>query len=274
MIMIIDGHAHACGKYLNSQSIVKYLDEHRIDMVVLCGGEPNSVKDYSYPMLSNVFTGQGLGYFFNMIISMVIKINHAADHLDEQNKAVYELTKQLPNRVINAYWVNPTEKNCIDKLEQFYSVYNFRIIKLHQCWTQFDINSNQNKKIFSWANEHKIPVFIHLRSHDQVMEFVKNANQFSDTVFIVAHMIGLDYISQNLNGTNVYFDLSAPQLYSRNMLKKALNKFGAERLILGSDTPYGIDNISKVMSRLKQLSLSVEDIDLICGSNLAKLLLK
>lgn len=29
--MIIDGHAHACGSFNSGESIIKYLDFHRID---------------------------------------------------------------------------------------------------------------------------------------------------------------------------------------------------------------------------------------------------
>lgn len=53
--MIIDGHAHACGIYSNGNSIIKYLDLHGIDMIVLCAGEPESNKNYDYPMLSDTF---------------------------------------------------------------------------------------------------------------------------------------------------------------------------------------------------------------------------
>lgn len=42
--MIIDGHAHACGSYNGIRSIEEALEKQKIDMVILCGGEPNSKK--------------------------------------------------------------------------------------------------------------------------------------------------------------------------------------------------------------------------------------
>ncbi len=84
--MIIDGHAHACGAYLTTENIEKYLVAHEIDKVVLCGGEPNSSKNYAYPMLSNLFKGQRLGYFFNKIICRVTMINYVANNIDEENE--------------------------------------------------------------------------------------------------------------------------------------------------------------------------------------------
>jgi len=270
--MVIDGHAHACGSYLTLEYIEKYLDEHGIDKVVLCGGEPNSRKNYSYPMISNIFKGQELGYFFNKIISKVTKASHVANHIDEQNEYVYNLSCQLPQRVINAYWVNPLDDDYMDKLQKKYQTYKFKMIKLHQCWTNFDISCEQCTAIFNWTTEHNVPVFIHLLSHEQVVKFVKVANKFKDTTFIVAHMIGSYYMSNTLKNQNVFFDLSAPQLYSLDILKRAINNFGVQRLLLGSDTPYGIDNIDKVRKNLSQLSLLDNEIALICGDNLAKLL--
>lgn len=270
--MIIDGHAHACGTYLTPENIEKYLVTHGIDKVVLCGGEPNSSKNYVYPMLSNLFKGQRLSYVFNKIISRVTKISNAANNIDEQNEFVYNLSCQLPQKVINAYWVNPLDDDCIHKLKEYYPIYKFKMIKLHQCWTNFDISCEQCTEVFEWATAHNLPIFIHLLSHEQVVKFVKIANKFKDTTFIVAHMIGADCMNDTLKNENVYFDLSAPQLYSIDILNRTVKNFGVQRLLLGSDTPYGINNIDKVRKKLIQLSLSDDEITLICGDNLAKLL--
>lgn len=270
--MIIDGHAHACGTYYSGESIIKYLDLHGIDMVVLCAGEPESNKNYSYPMLSDTFKSEKLGYFFNKIISVVTKISGVSNHIDDQNKVVYEMAREYPQRIVNTYWANPLEKDCIEKLNKYHSLYNFRMIKMHQCWNKFDICDKRSIEIIKWATEIDIPIFIHLLSEEQVLKFIEETNNFQNTTFIVAHMIGFEQINKNTKNTNVYYDLSAPQLYQSEMIKKAFNAVGSTRLILGSDTPYGIDNIPKIQNRLKKLSVSNKDLDNIMGDNLAKLL--
>ena len=70
--------------------------EHNIDKIVLCGGEPGSNKNYGYPMLSNLFRGSSLGYFFNKIICNIIKMSKVANHIDEQNEMVFKLACQMP----------------------------------------------------------------------------------------------------------------------------------------------------------------------------------
>lgn len=270
--MIIDGHAHACGVYLTEDSIKKYLSANRIDMVVLSGGEPNSNKNYAYPMLSNIFRGEKLGYFFNKIICKVTRLNNVAKHIEEQNEIVARLAEKVPDKIINTYWINPTDSECIEKLRTNYTKYHFKMLKMHQCWTDFNINAASCTVIFSWAQENNMPVFIHIISHEQVVLFADIANHFSDTTFIVAHMIGADYLSGVLRYKNVYFDLSAPQLYSIDILKRAVCNFGVDRLLLGSDTPYGTNNVDKVLSRLRKLALTDHEINLISGENLVKML--
>lgn len=270
--MIIDGHAHACGSFNSGESIIKYLDLHGIDKVVLCPGEPGSAKNYSYPMLSDIFKSENLVYFLNRIISFVTNISRVSNHIDEQNKFVYDISREHAQRIVNAYWANPLDDNCIQKLSDYYPVYKFRLIKMHQCWNKFDICEPKSVEVIKWAAEKNLPIFVHLLSEEQVLKFVKITNKFKDTKFIVAHMIGFEKISMNTQNDNLYYDLSGPQTYPTKIIKKALALVGSRRLILGSDTPYGIDNIQKIQNRLSQLSLSRKELDNIEWGNIANLL--
>ncbi len=51
--MIIDGHSHACGRYLTAEGIVKALDDSRVDKVVLVPGELKSRSEYSLPDIAS-----------------------------------------------------------------------------------------------------------------------------------------------------------------------------------------------------------------------------
>lgn len=270
--MIIDGHAHACGIYSNGDSVIKYLDLHGIDMVVLCAGEPESNKNYNFPMLADIFKSVNLVYFLNKIICLASKISRVFNHVDEQNKVVYHISREHPQRIVNAYWANPLDEDCLKKLNKYYSLYHFKMIKMHQCCNRFDIYDQKSIEIIKWATDKKISIFIHLLSEEQVLRFIKVTNSFQNTMFIVAHMIGFEKINKSTKNPNVYYDLSSPQIYPIKIVKKAFKAVGSTKLILGSDTPYGIDNIQKIQNRLKQLSLSQKDLDNIMGNNLAKLL--
>lgn len=269
--MVIDGHAHACGIYLTEESILKYLNSHNIDRVILCGGEPNSKKNYFYPLMSNIFRKETLSYNHNKLICKMVNLHKLSDYIEEQNHIVWKLASSQPEKIWNAYWVDPTDDSCMEKMENFYQTYGFRMIKLHQCWTDFDIQCKNCRRLFQWAAKNKIPVFIHIISYKQVIRFTSIANKYNNTKFIIAHLIGSETMYSRLQYSNVFFDLSSPQLYSVRMLKKALDNYGAERLILGSDAPYGIDNINKIKKRLKKLKITKRERKLIYGDTLNSL---
>ncbi len=131
--MIIDGHAHACGEYFDYESIIKMLDENKADKVVLCPGEINSKKTYGLPLLSERFPQKDFMFAVNRVIGFMTKLTGAAKHIDKQNRYVYELSQMSSGRIIQAYWINPLDRDCLSNLENNYQAYGFKLIKMHQC---------------------------------------------------------------------------------------------------------------------------------------------
>lgn len=222
--------------------------------------------------MSNVFKSDKLIYVFNKIIKFVIKKNKLSEHIDDQNKYVYEIAKNSNGRIINTYWVNPLEDDCLEKLNKYYELYRFKIIKAHQCWNDFSVLNKNFIAVVKWAREKRMPIFIHLKSKEEVLKFIDITNEFKEVVFIVAHMIGFNEISARSESSNLYFDLSAPQLYSFELLANAVNNLGSSKFIIGSDTPYGKDNIKINMERLKRLNLSKEELENILSKNIIEII--
>ncbi|GEM_PF-6745642 len=269
---MIDGHAHACGRLLTAEGINTYLNDNNLEAVVLCGGEPGSKRNYPYPMLSEIVAEERARFFINSMITRVIGLNGFAEHFDEENLHIWNLSRELPGRIFPAYWANPLETDCIEKMQAFFCSYPFAMIKLHQCWTAFDADSEVCTKLFQWAGDQGLPVFIHLSDSDQALRLVKMANRFRDTSIITAHMLWADEIIAGLEYQNVWFDLSSPQLYTTRTVQQVLADCGPKHLILGSDTPYGTHNIPLVLKRLGQFALTEEQLDQITKKNLAQLL--
>lgn len=149
--MIVDAHAHACGELHNLGGIENYIDNNKLDKLVLCPGEPKSIKNRSVPMICNIVKSENLGYRFNHIISLVTQLSGVSKSIDKQNEIISLLAKSNLNKIVQAYWVNPLEKNCIEKLEKNHKKYNFKIIKVHQCWHKFDVLSETVQKIVEWS---------------------------------------------------------------------------------------------------------------------------
>ena len=270
--MIIDGHAHACGEYFDYESIMKVLDENNADKVVLCPGEVNSKKSYGLPLLSKMFQQRDFMFGVNRVIGFVTKLSGAAKHIDDQNRYVHELAQMSSGRIIQAYWINPLDWDCLSTLENDYQAYGFKLIKMHQCWHPFDMASENVGKIFEWALLHQMPVFVHLSNRKQVKAFIQKANDHMDNTFIVAHLIGFEDIYAHTKNPNLYYEISPPPLIDVERLKNAIDQAGANKVILGSDTPYGKKNLQMNLNRIDAFDINEHEKNLIKGGNMYRLL--
>ncbi|MBB2183270.1 amidohydrolase family protein [Lachnospiraceae bacterium MD1] len=256
---------------LNTNQVLNYMNANNIDKVILTAGEPNSQKVYRLPYLAKVFTSSTLIYANNALTAMIIRISKMNRHIDQGNEKVALMAQECPEHIMNTYWINPIEENCIHKMDEFRRKYSFNMIKMHQCWTKFDMEDRRIDKVIEWAELYQIPVFIHLKSKDQVKKFILLTKKYHRVTFILAHLIGVEEFNRTI-GDNVYFDISCPSLHSVKMLKRAWSSFGAGRLLLGSDAPYGIDNINLAIRQLHEVGMNKDEIELVCYKNIQKLL--
>lgn len=274
--MIIDGHAHAAGVFLNGDNIIRILDENEVDYVILAGSaQLNSEKNEDLSLFSNLSGKYPFNfiYIINTIIKAINTLYNTSKKLDLGNQYVFNLVRQYPNRIIQFYWVNPKVRNVIEKINDSYKKYNFRGLKIHQCITRFDIKSENMQAIVEWAEDKEMPIFIHLYSKKDAIAMVKFAKNHEKVNFIIGHLIGLEvFIDLGLRQSNLFFDISCYQIISEAKIKLAIEKFGYERIIMGSDTPYGKENLKQIISLVHNLNLSDLEKEMILGGNLQRLL--
>jgi predicted TIM-barrel fold metal-dependent hydrolase len=111
------------------------------------------------------------------------------------------------------------------------------------------------REVLALAGEFKLPVNLHVtdpasrpytgRIETPLADFVRLAREFSQTTFILAHWGGmLPVVDASAGGTalpNVYYDTAAsPLLYDAGVWTRALPKFGADRVLFGSDYPLNL----------------------------------
>lgn len=271
--MIIDTHSHACGDYLNADSIIEILDKNKTDKTVLCPGQKGRKKNYNFPNLSELYPNKDLIYYVNTVISIATKLSGVSKHIEEQNYYVYTLCQNKPDRLLQKYWVKPNNKNIIQDIENDFLKYKFKLLKLHQCWTYFKFTSTYFKEITDWALNHNMPIFIHIKSRKDVLDLIEIIKERQDSIFIIAHLIGIEEFIKHFNILkNVYFEISTPQLIPIKKLNLAFEKFGSEKLLLGSDTPYGKDNLKLNIERVNRLNINQKEKDNILGNNIKRIL--
>ncbi|MFC1527499.1 amidohydrolase family protein [Candidatus Neomarinimicrobiota bacterium] len=273
--MIIDGHSHACGRFLTAESIVKTLNNSGVDKVVLVPGELNSTAEYSLPNIARLFPTLNVVKVTNCITLFVMKLTGKVKDIPAGNEYVFNLKMKIDgNKVIQFIWITKGIKNPSDYLEKMFVDWNFQGVKLHQGWETFSIDSDFFNEVANWAENHGLPLFIHLFSDKEVSKIIDYKRKHPKLILIVAHLFGLElFIKENFKDENLYFDTSTIQLISNFRLMKSIDFFGADKIMFGTDTPYGAkDNIHRNISRINNLEISSKDKDLILGLNLKRLL--
>ncbi len=271
--MIIDGHSHQGGEYRDMQSIISELDRLRVDKVVLCPADSERNDPVSIPGIGNRFNGPELNFVVNRFIRAAMAKENKWSAIERSNKKIFEMASLSGGRIIQFYWINPLKKGISGILEEKLDLWKFAGIKLHQACHPFTLKSGMFSDIAEFAASNNLPVFIHLYSKKDVLDFISVSGSIR-TNFIVGHLIGLEIFikEKKMTGDNIYFDISCPSLVSADRIVLAINEFGADKIIMGSDTPYGKSNLEQVLAIIRSLNLKEEEKEMILGNNLKNIL--
>jgi len=273
-MLIIDGHAHLGGEYKDLPAVLSTLDHLGIDQVILCPSDSTRDKSMPVPDLASKFPDIELNFLVNKLIRSTTSARQQQKYIDEGNSTVYSISELSEGRIIQFFWANPLKTGIMDEIEIKYKIWKFRGIKLHQACHPFKIISTQFGNLIEFAVSQNIPVFIHLYSKKDILDFITVSAEYK-TPFIVGHLIGLELFIQHKNkiGDNIYFDISCPALVSTLRIQKAIKEFGAGRIVMGSDAPYGVNNAGEIISRIKSLNLKDNEYEMILGNNIRSILM-
>ncbi len=100
---------------------------------------------------------------------------------------------------------------------------------------------------------------------------IKFVDLFPDTLLIIPHlgMLGgnpLDFLNAFKMHKNIYFDTA---LASRDMILKFLETIGPERILFGSDIPFG--SMKSELSKIQSLSIPDSDKEYVLSKNIIRL---
>jgi uncharacterized protein len=271
--MLIDAHAHSCGNFLQADGIISALDRLGIDKVILCPGLDNDDRNQSLPHLASVFPATDCMLVLNRLIRLLTRFKKSPRTLQERNEYVAGLQKEHPGRIVQFWWVNPTQPEAAEALIRNYMRFQFKGIKLHQVSEGFHCSGKAIHQIVDFARMRHMPVFIHLYTFESVREFAAFSQMHPDVQFIVAHMIGLEWFAETPDEfPNLNFEISPYWLISDQRILHAIKTFGAQRVIFGSDTPYGEENQKNNIQRVMSLNIPLSEKRMILGENMTALL--
>ena len=250
--MIIDAHAHAAGDYSNAESIMNMIQKYDIEKIILCTS-PKNIQVLQTPPNIPLKKSPDSNFLINRMLKFGYK--HFMKDNGDGNKFVFELKSKVPEKILQFLWVNPLNEGHMANIEKSIHEYQPKGIKLHQAWNSFEIGKIEFNTLADTARSYKLPIFIHLYSKKEtwrLLQFIKN-NQ--DVVFIIGHMAGLDIFKTDKSILkNVYFDTSGSERVQGKDILKAINTFGYEHVIFGTDTPF--TNFDDQINKIDQLNLS------------------
>ena len=271
--MIIDGHAHSAGEFHRGEDIARILDELGVDKAILCPGPINEPRKWSVPPLARVFRRRGLGLPGNRLLRLTAGYVARRADLAENNAYVASLARRYPGRIAQNYWVDPGSLGDLGGLGARHDEWKFRALKVHQCFQRVASDSPGMHALARFAADRGLPIFIHLYAKRDAVGLLTLAVAHPGTTFVIAHLLGLDIFAaaDRTRLDNIYFDISPPNLNPLRLVERALGIFGAERLLLGSDTPYGRDNLRTSLERVDGLRIPSAEKALILGGNASRI---
>jgi predicted TIM-barrel fold metal-dependent hydrolase len=269
----IDGHAHSAGEFFRGEDVVGILDAAGVDTVILCPGPVNEAKKWPVPPLARVFRKRGVGLPGNRLLRLAAGYVGRRFRFDESNAYVASLARRHPRRIVQSCWIDPGEAEAMRNLPERHDAWGFRGLKVHQCFARRRSDSPEMHALARFAGERGLPVFIHLYARRDARGVVELAAAHPQTAFVIGHLLGYGVFAaaDRRRIANVYFDISPPGLCPLALVERALGVFGPERLLLGSDTPYGKDNLRRAVARVHGLNLPEADRALILGGNARRL---
>ncbi len=250
--MIIDAHAHAAREYSTAESITDMSKRYEIDKILLCTSPKNNLDLNDPPNLPFMKSPSSI-----YLLNRMLRFSYYSLFKDngDGNKYVFELSKKVSEIVIQFLWVNPLDPQHMSNLEKNIRGYQARGIKLHQAWNPFTVDSSEFNRLVEVARANKLPIFIHLYSKSETQKLLRFVGSNQDMTFIVAHMLGLDIFKNKRHYiSNVYFDTSGSERVRGVDILEAINLFGHEHVVFGSDTPYA--RIEDQIRKIEQLKLT------------------
>jgi len=257
---IVDAHQHIrVGSYIYASQIPREKEEDQLKKEIAYFKEWFDRYGVAYSAVSNI----------SPMVDRVWKTRHGG------NEAVVELVKQLKGKVIGQYVPNVFESPDLvrEKVEEAIRDLGFRGVKLHPWVAAFPLNHPMVYAVFDVAARYRIPVLSHSARSEfcTPMLFADIAMRYPEVPVIMGHMgkqhLHYDVLPAMRLAENIFLATSGSKL--QILLEKAVEEFGAERVLFGTDGPHEL--LPAYVARIEDLNVSEEAKELILGKNAAKL---
>lgn len=248
-MVVIDAHTHfACeGKGLppcTVEELLSIMDGNGIDAIVTCPPYSSIGGDRTY---------------------------------DDANEFIAASMKEAAGRILGFVRVNPhLQEHALARIRLAIEEQGFRGVKLHPRNEAFPINSEELAfPIAELAAKLHVPILLHTGDPDtygfaQPTLVGGLADAFPDLTLVIGHMgkrLFEDAILVARWFENIILETS---FRSPNDITRAVKRVGANRVVYGSDMPFGMPEVE--MMKISLSDISSKEREMVLGANMARIL--
>jgi uncharacterized protein len=284
---VIDAHAHLEQRLLDLPAMLAQLDRHKIDRVALIPAMNDLIPHTPAALLSVVrallrsplhdlarrINDRLIDDDGNLVLrGQVIEIYGLPD-----NATVARAIAAHPDRFLGWIFLNPARmERPLEELERWRQQPGFVGVKLHPHWHGWPIEAAL--PIARRCEELRLPILIHLGFGDRG-RWATLTDACPRLRILFAHA-GIPHYQRMWPevraSKNLYLDVSSPYL-SERLVRAAVAAVGPERIVYGTDAPYGFDDggsydYGAIRGWVERLPVPAGKIDLILGDTTAALL--
>lgn len=162
------------------------------------------------------------------------------------NEITLNAVKQYPDKLVGLVWINPYDGHkAVKHIDKAIKRWGFKGIKMHPLLDAYLPDQDIVYPIMDQARKHRIPLLFHCGHPPWSLpwHFGNLAEVYPDTPIILGHMGHghIVYINAAIEVAkkheNIILETSAMPMHSK--IREAIAKVGEDRVMYGSDTPFG-----------------------------------
>jgi predicted TIM-barrel fold metal-dependent hydrolase len=213
-----------------------------------------------------------------------------------QNNWYIEWCSQYPDRLMGFAVVQPRAGDrALDEVRRAVDAGLRGLGEMLPYAQGYDIRNPDFLRVVELLIELKVPLCLHVsepvghvypgKSTTPLEDYYWLATEYPELKLILAHWGGLLPFYELMKGVrkqlmNVYYDTAAtPLLYHQDVYQSVVNVVGPEKILYGSDYPLLIypsqeraPGFSRLLDEIRGSGLSPDELDLVLGGNVARLL--
>lgn len=192
------------------------------------------------------------------------------------NRTTLEAVQKYPDELVGLVWANPHRgEKALQEIESAVKEWGFKGIKMHPLLDAYLPDQDIVHPIMELAKKLKVPVLFHCGHPPWSLpwHFGNLADVYPDVTMILGHMGDghIVYINGSIDVAarhdNIVLETSGMPMHTK--IREAAGRLGVDRVIYGSDSPFGHPAFE--IPKVKISGLSDEELDLILAENAAKI---